>query len=356
MSNLKLLSEVSLPQSHQAPEIYVQNWTNLAMPSRMRVDHRTLTPSYGRFTIEPLEQGYAVTLGHSLRKTLHASMNGSAIVAVKIDGVKKPTDDVVGIQGGLMNLLLNLKEVEIIHQEEGIIELDLTIAPGGQLFGSDLSTNGEIKVRNPSKQIVQLEEGVSLQMKLYINLGLGYITAEENEKLKLPRGTLYLDSYHSPIREIRYEVENARVDQRTDYDRLIFEIWTSGTISPQDSLARAARVLKKQLGLFIHFDENISAIPMHRQVSDEPMPLSPDLYRPVSELELSVRSINCLQNAKIDFIGELVQRSENELLQMKNFGRKSLNEIKAILSQMKLSLGMDIEGFDPDSAPNNNFR
>ena len=181
------------------------------------------------------------------------------------------------------------------------------------------------------------------------------MTAEENEILKLPKGTLYLDSYHSPIREIRYEVENARVDQRTDYDRLIFEIWTSGTISPQDSLARAAWVLRKQLGLFIHFDENISAIPMHRQVTDEPVPLSPDLYRPVSELELSVRSINCLQNAKIDFIGELVQRSENELLQMKNFGRKSLNEIKAILIQMNLSLGMEIEGFDPDSPPDSDF-
>tara|TARA_X000000950_G_scaffold186632_2_gene225879 strand:- start:4370 stop:5437 length:1068 start_codon:yes stop_codon:yes gene_type:complete len=355
MSNLKLLSEVSLPQSHQAPEIYVQNWTNLAMPSRMRVDHRTLTSSYGRFTIEPLEQGYAVTLGHSLRKTLLVSMNGSAIVAVKIDGVKKSTDELKGVQGGLMNLLLNLKEVEVNHQDDGMIELDLTIAPGGKLVGSDLAANGEIKVRNPNKEIIQLEKGVGLQLKLYVNKGRGYVTAEENEKLKLPKGTLYLDSYHSPIREIRYEVENARVDQRTDYDRLIFEIWTSGTISPQDSLARAAWVLRKQLGLFIHFDENISAIPMNRQVTEEPVPLSPDLYRPVSELELSVRSINCLQNAKIDFIGELVQRNENELLQMKNFGRKSLNEIKAILIQMNLSLGMDIEGFDPDSPPDSDF-
>jgi DNA-directed RNA polymerase subunit alpha len=274
---------------------------------------------------------------------------------VKIDGVKKSTDDFKGVEGGLMNLLLNLKEVEVNHQEEGMIELELTIAPGGKLVGSDLTTNGEIKVRNPNKEIFQLEQGVGLQIKLYINKGRGYVTAEENEKLKLPTGTLYLDSYHSPIREIRYEVENARVDQRTDYDRLIFEIWTSGTISPQDSLARAAWVLRKQLGLFIHFDENISAIPMHRQVTDEPVTLSPDLYRPVSELELSVRSINCLQNAKIDFIGELVQRSENELLHMKNFGRKSLNEIKAILSQMNLFLGMDIEGFDPDSPPDSDF-
>ena len=148
-----------------------------------------------------------------------------------------------------MNLLLNLKEVEVNHQEEGLVELDLTIAPTGKLAGSDLAANGEIKVRSPNKEILQLEKGVGLQMKLYVNKGRGYVTAEENEKLKLPKGTLYLDSYHSPIREIRYEVENARVDQRTDYDRLIFEIWTSGTISPQDSLARAAWVLRKQLGL-----------------------------------------------------------------------------------------------------------
>jgi DNA-directed RNA polymerase subunit alpha len=355
MSNLKLLSKVSLPQSHQAPEIYVQNWTNLAMPSRMRVDHRTLDSSYGRFTIEPLEQGYAVTLGHSLRKTLLASMDGSAIVAVKIDGVKKLTDKLAGVQGGLLNLLLNLKEIEVNHQEEGMIELDLTIASGGKMMANDLAANGEVKVRNPDKEIIQLEEKVGLQMKLFVNKGRGYVTAEENEKLKLPKGTLYLDSYHSPIREIRYEVENARVDQKTDYDRLIFEIWTSGTITPQDCLARAAWVLRKQLGLFIHFDENITPIPIHRQITDEPAPLSPYLYRPVSELELSVRSINCLQNAKIDFIGELVQRSENELLHMKNFGRKSLNEIKAILSQMNLSLGMEIEGFDPDNPPESNF-
>lgn len=355
MSNLKALSEVSLPERYSAPELFSQNWTMLAMPQRMRVDSRTLSSSFGRFTIEPLERGYAVTLGHSLRRTLLASMKGSAIVAIQVAGVKSTEDALPAVKGGLLQLMLNLKELEVLQQETGLVSFGVSVENGGRLTGADLAAQGKIKVRNPHKLLAQLEDGASLDLTIYVRSGRGYVTAEENQKLNLPDGTLYLDSHHSPIREIRYEVENARVEQKTDYDRLIFEIWTSGTITPQDSLAQAAWVLRRQLGLFIHFDENIITPPPSLPQNFEQIPLSAELYRPVSELELSVRSINCLQNAKIDFIGELVQRNESELLQMKNFGRKSLNEIRSILSQMNLSLGMELEGFDPNNPPEDLF-
>lgn len=329
--------------------MYVRNWEALQSPKRIDVDSDTYSSNYGRFTIEPLEKGFGVTIGHAIRRVLLSSLQGCAVIAAKIEGVSHEFEGISGVHEDVLQILLNLKAMQMNQLVEGVHELELVGEGPTQLRVKDVVTGGKVDVLNPDMVIATLDEGATLEMRMYVTMSRGYVTAEENHRDELPVDVIYLDSVHTPIKRINYEVQNARVGQKTDYDKLIFEIWTNGSVEPRDSLAYGAKILKEFMTSFINFDEEEAAHepaqPAEGEVGNE------HLHRPVSELELSVRSINCLQSAKIETIGELVQKTENEMLKTKNFGRKSLNEIKHILDTMGLSLGMKLEHFDSKQKP-----
>ena len=329
--------------------MYTRNWESLQSPKRLEVESNTYTASHGKFTIEPLEKGFGITIGHALRRVLLSSLQGCAVIAVKIEGVSHEFEGIHGIQEDVVQIILNLKSLQLKQLEEGVHELELVGAGPAQLTGADIVTGGKVEVLNPDLVIANLDEGATLEMRMYATLNQGYVTAEENQQEDLPVDVIYLDSVHTPIKRINYEVQHARVGQKTDYDKLLFEIWSNGALEPADALAYAAKILKEYMNIFINFDDEVQEEEPAKE--EESSGVNDNLYRPVSELELSVRSINCLQNAKIETIGELVQKTEAEMLKTKNFGRKSLNEIKHILSSMGLSLGMKLEKFDPKARP-----
>jgi DNA-directed RNA polymerase subunit alpha len=249
----------------------------------------------------------------------------------------------------MVQVILNIKELQIEQFVDEIVELELIGEGPCVVKAGDISTFGKAEILNPDLILATLQKGATVSMTMYSRFNKGYVTSEENQQQDLPVGTIYLDSNHSPVTRINYEIENSRVDKKTDYDRLNFELWTNGSVKPSDSLAYAAKIIKEHMDVFINFDE--SRIKDEPEVEVEDEPLNENLYRSVSELELSVRSINCLQNAKIETIGDLVQKSEQEMLKTKNFGRKSLNEIKVILTDMGLSLGTSLDNFDPMNNP-----
>jgi DNA-directed RNA polymerase subunit alpha len=329
--------------------MYTRNWEALQRPKRVEVDTTTHSPTYAKFIIEPLEKGFGVTIGHALRRVLLSSLQGCAPIAVKIEGVSHEFEAVPGVQEDVVEIILNLKALQFNQLEEGVHELELVGVGPTQLKAKDIVTGGRVEVMNPEQVIATLDEGGQLEMRIFVTTSHGYVTAEENLSEDLPTDVIYLDSVHTPIKRINYEVQNARVGQKTDYDRLIFEVQTNGALEPEDALAYASKILKEYLSIFINFEEEQEF--NEPMMEADPSLINDNLYRPVSELELSVRSINCLQNAKIETIGELVQKTESEMLKTKNFGRKSLNEIKHILSTMGLSLGMRLEGFDPKHKP-----
>lgn len=329
--------------------MYTRNWESLQSPKRLEVESNTYTASHGKFIIEPLEKGFGITIGHALRRVLLSSLQGCAIIAVKIEGVSHEFEGIHGIQEDVVQIILNLKALQLKQLEEGVHELELVGAGPAKLTGADIVTGGKVEVLNPDLVIANLDEGATLEMRMYANMNQGYVTAEENLQEDLPVDVIYLDSVHTPIKRINYEVQHARVGQKTDYDKLLFEIWSNGALEPADALAYAAKILKEYMNIFINFDDEV---PEEEPAQEEDSGgENENLYRSVSELELSVRSINCLQNAKIETIGELVQKTEGEMLKTKNFGRKSLNEIKHILSSMGLSLGMKLDDFDPKARP-----
>ena len=331
--------------------MYTRNWEALQRPKRVEVENESYNDHYGKFIIEPLEKGFGMTLGHSLRRVLLSSLQGCAPIAVKIEGVSHEFESINGIQEDVVQILLNLKGLQFKQLEEGVQELELVGAGPTKLRGKDIVTGGKLEVLNPEHLIATLDEGAELEMRIFVNMSRGYVTAEENQSELLPTDVIYLDSVHTPIKRINYEVQHARVGQKTDYDKLLFEIWTNGALNPTDALAYGAKILKEYMNILINFDDPPTSEDAKPEIERVPGSLNENLYRPVSELELSVRSINCLQNAKIETIGELVQKTEQEMLKTKNFGRKSLNEIKHILETMGLSLGMKLDNFDPKSKP-----
>lgn len=331
--------------------MHTRNWETLQRPKRIEVDTETYSEHYGKFIIEPLEKGFGITLGHALRRVLLSSLQGSAIFAVKIEGVSHEFEAISGVQEDVVQMILNLKALQIEQLEEGVHELEIIGAGPVQLKAKDIVTGGKVEILNPELVIANLDEGAQVEMRMYTTQNKGYVTAEENQDDDLPADVIYLDSVHTPIKRINYEVQNARVGGRTDYDKLIFEIWSNGSLPPSDALAYASKILKEYLTIFINFDEEEEIVEPPQRVEAPGGGGNDNMYRPVSELELSVRSINCLQNAKIETIGELVQKTESEMLRTKNFGRKSLNEIKHILSTMGLQLGMKVENFDPKAKP-----
>ena len=328
---------------------FAKNWMSIAKPTKLQFEPDSLKADYGKFTIDPLEPGFGMTIGHSLRRVLLSSIRGSAVFAVQIDGVTHEFSNIPGIVEDMVQVILNIKELQIEQFVDEVVELELIGEGPCVIKAGDISTFGKAEILNPDLILATLQKGATVSMTMYSRFNKGYITSEENQQEELPVGTIYLDSNHSPVTRINYEIENSRVDKKTDYDRLNFELWTNGSVKPTDSLAYAAKIIKEHMDVFINFDE--SRIKDEPEVEVEDEPLNENLYRSVSELELSVRSINCLQNAKIETIGDLVQKSEQEMLKTKNFGRKSLNEIKVILTDMGLSLGTSLDNFDPMNNP-----
>ena len=345
-TNLDAESEEGIEEENP---FFAKNWMSIAKPSKLQFEPDSLKADYGKFSIDPLEPGFGVTIGHSLRRVLLSSIRGSAVFAVQIDGVTHEFSNIPGIVEDMVQVILNIKELKIEQFVDEIIELELIGEGPCVIKAGDISTFEKAEVLNPDLVLATLQKGATVSMTMYSRFNKGYITSEENQQEELPVGTIYVDSNHSPVTRINYDVENSRVDQKTDYDRLNFELWTNGSVNPTDSLAYAAKIIKEHMDVFINFDESRIKDEPEEEIEDEP--LNENLYRSVSELELSVRSINCLQNAKIETIGDLVQKSEQAMLKTKNFGRKSLNEIKVILTDMGLSLGTTLENFDPMNNP-----
>lgn len=320
-----------------------RNWRRIIRPRGLEYDKDELTPTYGKFVVRPLERGFGLTIGNSLRRTLLSTLQGAAVTSIRVDGVLHEFSSLPGVKEDITDIILNLKQLRIKLNEGDSDIIRINVKGEKQLTARDLTTSGKLEILNPGLNIATISPEGKLKADLYVRMGRGYVPAEQNKRPDDPVGTIPIDSIHSPIVRCNYSVANARVGQRTDYDRLTIEVWTDGSVRPDDSLAFAAKILKEQLQIFINFDELPEPAP--GEPYEEAPRLNENLYRRVDELELSVRSANCLQNANIKYIGELCQKSEGEMLKTKNFGRKSLNEIKDILTNMGLSLGMKVEGF-----------
>jgi len=326
-------------------KIFQKNWRDLTKPKMIKIDTETSTDSYGKFVCEPLERGFGITLGNSLRRILLSSLQGAAIVSVKFDGVPHEFTTIPGIQEDVTDIILNLKGVNlnVIDEEEEIIVF-LDNKGEKVVTAGDIICDGKVEVMNPDQHIATLNKDAVLHAEMTVKTGRGYVPAEKNATEDQSIGLIFIDALFSPIRRVTYVVGNARVGQRTDYDKLTLEIWTDGTAIPQDALAFAAKILKEQVTPFINFEEEEEE-EVEKEDKEEEEKINENLFRSVSELELSVRSSNCLKNANIKHIYELVQKTESEMLKTKNFGRKSLNEIKGILDEMDLQFGMELEDF-----------
>ena len=325
-----------------------KNWRDLIKPKALDVDKESLSVSYGKFVAKPLERGFGLTLGNSLRRVLLSSLQGAAITAVKIDGVLHEFTPIADVSEDVAEIILNLKEVRFkLHAESAT----LVIQKSGpcDVKASDIIVTEHVQVLNPDQHIATIGKGGKLNIEIKVSRGRGYVAAENNKQEDMPIGWIPVDSFFSPIRRVNYTVTQSRVGQRTDYDKLTLEVWTDGSVKPDDAVSLGSKILKDQLSVFLNFEEEPEPVAQIKEESGSQF--NPNLYRSVEELELSVRSANCLQNANIKYIYELVQKTEAEMLKTKNFGRKSLNEIKDILSEMGLSLGMKLEGFVPPSQP-----
>jgi DNA-directed RNA polymerase subunit alpha len=326
-----------------------KNWRDLIKPKKVQVEAETLTDTYGKFSAEPFERGFGTTLGNSLRRVLLSSLQGAAVCSLRIKGVLHEFSAIPGVTEDATDIVLNLKgvrlkiygtesrTVRIIHKGEGIIK------------AGSISTDPNVEILNPEHHIATCSNDANLEIEMVVKHGKGYIPADRNRDEKAPVGTIPIDSIFSPIQKVNFSVSNARVGQMTDYDKLTLELWTDGSIKPEDAIAFAAKILKDQLSIFINFDEDAEEVEDY-EIEDDKDRINENLYRSVDELELSVRSANCLKNAGIKLIGELVARTEAEMLKTQNFGRKSLNEIKDVLADMGLTLGMNLEEFpDPET-------
>lgn len=326
----------------------LKNWYNLIRPKRIEVDESTHTSSYGEFSIQPLERGFGITLGNALRRVLLSSISGAAIVSVKIDGVLHEFSTVPGVKEDVTDIVLNLKGIRLRMHQDGPKTVHIDAAGDKVIRAGDIITDGTVEVLNPDHYIATLSEGTTMKAEFVVKVGRGYIPAKKERDPEQSEGTINIDAIYSPIKKVKYAVTYSRVGQVADYDKLIIEVWTDGSILPDDAIAYAAKILKDQLEIFINFDEVESEV--HEEEVEEKADVNEYLLRPFDDLELSVRSANCLKNAGIRLIGELVQRTEPEMLKTKNFGRKSLNEIKEILAEMGLGFGMKLD-FAPWNQP-----
>ena len=324
-----------------------KSWKDLIRPKRLEAEKETLTPFYGKFAAEPFERGFGITIGNSLRRILLSSLQGAAITSVKIDGVLHEFSTIPGVKEDVTEIILNLKEVRLKLHTEGPKTIRVKTEGPKILKAGDIQTGDAVEILNPDHYIATLSRDSKFSVEMTVKMGRGYIPAERNKEENQPIGTLPMDAIFSPIKKVNYTVTNARVGQITDYDKLTLEVWTDGSLNPEEAVAHAAKILKDQLSIFITFEEEEEEEEESAEEHAEPEKLNENLFRSVDELELSVRSANCLKHANIKLIGDLVQKTEAEILATKNFGRKSLNEIKEILAEMGLSLGMKLESWPP---------
>jgi DNA-directed RNA polymerase subunit alpha len=332
-------------EQHMADAFLAKHWRDLIKPRRLEVEQESLTQTYGKFVAEPLERGFGTTIGNSLRRVLLSSLQGAAITSLKVEGVEHEFTTISEVVEDVTDVILNLKEVLLRMHTNEVKTIRIEADGPKEIKAGDIITDADVEILNPGHHICTLSEGGKLRMEMTCRRGRGYLPAAGNKIAGSPIGTIPVDSLFSPVRKVNYQVTNARVGQVTDYDKLSLEVWTDGSVSPQDAVAYAAKIIKEQLTVFINFDETEEPMPM--EAPREEAKLNENLFRSVDELELSVRSANCLQNANIRYIGELVQKTEAEMLKTKNFGRKSLKEIKEILAEMGLSLGMKLDGWVP---------
>ena len=326
-------------------ELRYVNWQDMIRPGKIQVSSK---PNYGKFVCEPLERGFGITIGNSLRRIILSSLYGAAVTSVKFEGVMHEFSVIPGVLEDVSEIILNLREVRlrVPDSEPKTIRIDAE-GEGKVTAGDILSDDGKCEVLNPGLLIATRADKATLKMEMTVNVGKGYSLAESNKDEEAPLGTIPIDAVFSPIKRVNYVVGNARVGQKTDYDKLTLEVWTDGSILPEDAVAYAAKILKEQMTIFINFDEQLEPKSDRKSLEEERPKFNENLYRSVEELELSVRSANCLKNANILKIYQLVTKSEAEMLKTKNFGRKSLNEIKEVLAEMGLSLGVKLEGFTP---------
>ncbi len=336
--------------------VNIKNWQELKKPNALEVKPGNDPKRRATFVAEPLERGFGLTLGNALRRVLLSSLQGAAITSIKIENVLHEFSSLAGVREDVTDIVLNVKQIALRMQGEGPKRLQLSATGPGAVTAGDIAVSGDIEVMNKDLVICHLDEGATLNMELTADTGKGYVPAVSNRPIDAPIGLIPVDSLYSPVRQVSYKVDNARIGQELDYDKLSLSVETDGTVTPEDAVAYAARILQDQLSLFVHFEDAVPMgsspmIGMAAPAAEEgdTNQLNRYLLKKVDELELSVRSANCLKNDNIIYIGDLVQKTEAEMLRTPNFGRKSLNEIKEVLSSMGLRLGMDIPGWPPEN-------
>jgi DNA-directed RNA polymerase subunit alpha len=323
-----------------------KNWQELIKPSKLQVAPGDDPRRIATVVAEPLERGFGLTLGNALRRVLLSSLQGAAVQAVQIDGVLHEFSSIPGVREDVTDIILNIKAIAIKMQSEGPKRITLRKQGPGAVTAGDIATVGDIQILNPELVLLTLDDGAEIRIEFTVNTGKGYVPAERNRPEDAPIGLIAVDSLYSPVKKVSYRVENTREGQILDYDKLTLTVETNGSIAPDDAVAYAARILQDQLAVFVNFEE-----PRREEaaVSTPQLPFNPALLKKVDELELSVRSANCLKNDNIVYIGDLIQKTEAEMLRTPNFGRKSLNEIKEVLASMGLHLGMEVSGWPPDN-------
>ena len=344
--------------------VNAKNWQELKKPNALeRKAQAGDVRRKGVFIAEPLERGFGMTLGNSLRRVLLSSLQGAAVTSIKIEGVLHEFSSLAGVREDVTDIVLNVKQIALKMEGEGPKRLQLSATGPGEVTAGQIAATGDIEITNPDLVLCHLDDGATFNMELTVDVGKGYVPSQANRPADAPIGLIPIDALYSPVRQVAYKIENTRVGQELDYDKLTLTIETDGTVSPEDALAFAARILQDQLQLFVHFDDSmVRSAPTgmiggaaqapagtEAQIAADTNQLNRYLLKKVDELELSVRSANCLKNDNIIYIGDLVQKTEAEMLRTPNFGRKSLNEIKEVLASMGLRLGMDIPGWPPEN-------
>lgn len=332
-----------MTSSSSESAVNVRNWTELVRPEQLQRDPGS-SEFYGKFICEPLERGFGTTIGNSLRRVLLSSLQGAAIVAVNIQGIQHEFTTIPGVIEDVTDIVLNLKQVRFAAYSNEPQRLQLIANEKGEVTAAAIQENQNISVLNPDLHIATLSEDIDLVMDLEVRTGKGYVTADMHEGLEDEIGIIALDASFSPIRKVAYRVEQARVGQMTNYDKLILEVWSDGSVRPDDAIAYSAKILKEQLSVFINFDEGSADVEQTKSTTRNEV--NPNLFKSIEDLELPVRASNCLKSAGIHLVGELVQKTENDMLKTKNFGRKSLEDIRRVLTSLDLDFGMKVDNFD----------
>jgi DNA-directed RNA polymerase subunit alpha len=327
-------------------QVNQKNWQELIRPNKLEVQAGRERRRIATMVAEPLERGFGTTLGNALRRVLLSSLQGAAVTSVQIDGVLHEFSSIAGVREDVTDIVLNIKEIAISMQAEGQKRLILRKEGPGVVTAGDIQTTGDIQILNPNLVLCTLDEGAEIRMEFTVQTGKGYVPSERNRPEDAPIGLIPVDSIYSPVKRVSYKIENTREGQILDYDKLIITVETDGSMSPEDAVAYAARILQDQLSIFVNFDEPSKVVIEEARPELE---FNAALLKKVDELELSVRSANCLKNDNIVYIGDLIQKSEAEMLRTPNFGRKSLNEIKEVLAQMGLHLGMEVPNWPPEN-------